>query len=121
MHAGDAGADAFAHRAHGVQRFAPAGAGVHHDRDAHGMGDVAADGELFIHRQQGFADGGAAAGDKAAVVNGLEADAFGEACGQRVVHRGEFKEFAGFDEGAELSGGAFHYGSFRLSVSRSFE
>src|ERR1043166_7946857 len=87
MHAGDAGAYAFAYGAHGVQRLAPAGAGIHQHRHGdppdHPLGHAV----LLGHGQQRLGDAGRAAGDEAAVIDHVEARVLNQARSNGVVCR----------------------------------
>ena len=54
MDAGNAGAEEFAHRSHGVQRFAEPGTAVGHRRNPDRIGDVAGHAHLLVHCEEGF-------------------------------------------------------------------
>src|SRR5688572_1796499 len=85
VHAGDAGADALAHGAHGVQRLAEAGAAVDHERDVDRRRHVARGAQLLVHGEQRLRGAARSAGDEAAGVDAVEAEALQQPPAERIV------------------------------------
>src|SRR5258706_9096179 len=87
VRAGNPGADAFAHRAHGVQRVAEAGAAVDDERDVDALRDVSRELELLGHRQQRLGHRARGAADVAADIRSLVAQRLDQAPPEGVIDR----------------------------------
>ena len=106
--AGDAGANELADRAHGVQRFAEAGAAIGNQRYRHGRRHVAGDAHLLIHGQQRLRGAARAAGHEAAGVDRRKSEARDQPAADRVVGRRHVDEAAVRQQSAQRGGCALH-------------
>jgi tricarballylate dehydrogenase len=104
VRAGDAGADALAHRAHGVQRLAEAGAAVDHQRNVDRRRHVARHAQLLVHGEQRLGGAARGAGDEAAGVHAVEAEALQQAAAERIVGDRHVDELLPLQQTAQRGG-----------------
>ena len=104
MRAGDAGADALAHGAHGVQRLAEARAAVDHQRDVDRRRHVARHAQLLVHGEQRLGGAARGAGDEAAGVHAVEAEALQQASAERIVGDRQVDELLLLQQAAQRGG-----------------